>query len=187
MAHRGGERVKKSAIEHLVSKTDDLYNNKKYWYAQGQILRDEGQSYGFFQQEIDGKTVYDINEDLKQRAIEDIQDKQRESLSQWANYFEQESDRYPDWFKYYAWEGMSRMGTFNKQKSLYNKRSKSSVAPYPSLNQAALAKVKDTLEANFDQQQFNDELLEGLAKTGNFNKLYSHFLLNSKEIIPTPE
>lgn len=179
-----GSRLEKrlwhKSAEQLIISPEDITDD--YWRTQEQILRDNGQGYSL--------------DDYEKRAlIQDIQKSQRESLKSWSNYLGSEDSPYPMWFKVYAWDGMSKMGVFDKRKQQFAKRNKHTVAPYPKLNPAVLAKVYGTISDFYDQSgqdryeenSEHDAELEALAKSGNFNKLYSKILLTEKAIPRTPE
>lgn len=170
LQHEGVEtRVWDSAVEELVIKPEDIPDG--YWEQQKQIARDNG--LGDVQ----------LGRGEKDELTSQLQEAQRTGLESWRNYLESTGNQYPVWFKFYAWDGMSRLGTFDKQKGHYGKRSNGTVAPYPQLNPAALGKVFEAVK----DKGGNDQDVAKLVKIGNFNKLYSHILLDQKAVIPTPE
>ena len=176
------KRLWQASENKLVIKPEDI--QESYWQTQEQILRDNGQ----------GRT---LNKHEKSILTEDIQKQQIESLKSWSNYLGDERSPYPLWFKIYAWDGMSKMGVFDKEKGYFKKRDNHTVAPYPKLNPAVLAKTYNVVadfygfeeegKARYEEDETRNEVLKGLAKSGNFNKLYSKILLNEKAIPKTPE
>lgn len=169
------KRLWAESADKLVISPEDIDDN--YWRTQEQILRDNGQ----------GRTLTDYD---KRILTSDIIEKQRQSLATWSDYLGDERSPYPMWFKVYAWDGMSKMGTFDKGKQQFMKRDKHTVAPYPHLNPAALAKTYDAIinfygPANLDRNDSPE--LKALVSSGNFNKLYSKVLLTEKAIPKTPE
>lgn len=163
-----------ASADKLVIRRDDIEDS--YWKSQEQILRDDGQG-------------RELGEDEKEMLTEEIQEQQWESLQGWANYLGDKNAPYPMWFKVYAWDGMSKMGVFDKKKGEFKKRNEHTVAPYPKLNAAVLGKVYEAIggEGVTEEDAEEQEKLQKLVDSGNFNKLYSHFLLDQKEIIKTPE
>jgi len=161
LSHEGVEsRAWDSAVKELIIERSDI--PESFWKQQLQILRDNGQ----------GSITY-VPENQKNEITEQLQDAQRTGLESWRNYLEQTGDQYPLWFKLYAWEGMSGLGVFDQQKQRFRKRSKDTVAPYPQLNPAVLAKVYDMVTES--------------EKTEPFNTLYSRLLVEQKASMPTPE
>lgn len=151
-----------------------------YWRSQEQIIRDET-----------GQT-HTLTESEKEQRTEEIQKNQRDSLETWSNYLGREDLPFPMWFKIYAWDGMSKMSVFDREKKIYAKRDEHTVAPYPQLNPAALAKVYGAIDTAYEQERGQDytpnsEEVEALVKRGDFNVLYSHFLLQTKNVLDTPE
>lgn len=170
LQHEGVEaRVWDSAMEELVIKPENI--SEGYWEQQKRIARDNGLG-----------DMY-LGRHEKDELTRQLQEAQRTGLESWRGYLEATGEQYPLWFKFYAWDGMSRLGTFDKQRGQYSKRSSGTVAPYPQLNPAALGKVYEAVKGHGE----SDENIAKLVKSGNFNKLYSYMLLNQKAVIPTPE
>ena len=170
-----------ASANKMIIQSNDI--PESYWRTQEQILRDNGQG-------------RELNSTEKEYLIEDIQKQQRESLRSWSDYLGDKNSPYPTWFKIYAWDGMSKMGVFDADKKRYTKRDKTSVAPYPKLNPAALAKVHGAISdfygigdgaQRYAENEERDAELDALVKSGNFNKLYSKMMLDTKTIVKTPE
>jgi hypothetical protein len=85
---------------------------------------------------------------------------------------------YPARFRYYTIRSVLTLGTYNKERHEFSKRSKSTVAPFVDLNREALAYVYDTLNQTHDgkpiQEEQADEKLASLLKSKNFGKLYAY-------------
>ena len=170
-----------SSVSRMIIKPENITDG--YWKSQEQILRDNG--YG-------DRTLGQYE---KSEIVKNIQEQQRESLESWSNYLGDENSPYPIWFKVYAWDGMTKMGVFDKEKGHFRKRDEHTVAPYPKLNPAALAKTYGAIadfynfknEERYEENSEKDEILKTLVKSGNFNKLYSKILLSEKAIPRTPE
>lgn len=174
------KRLWRASASKLIIQPENIQDS--YWKTQEQILRDNGQ----------GRELSDYEKEI---LTEDIQKQQRESAQAWSDYLGDENSPYPLWFKIYAWDGMSKMGMFDTNKKQFTKRNQSTVAPYPKLNPAALAKVHGAI-ADFygiaDSDRYadgeeQDMQLTSLIKSGNFNRLYSKMLLETKTIVKTPE
>ena len=177
------KRLWQESARRLVIEPDDI--PESYWQSQEQILRDNGHG------------DMHLGQFEKQQLTESIQQQQRESVDSWANYLGDKNSPYPIWFKIYAFDGMSKMGVFEKNKGKFGKRDKTTVAPYPHLNPAVLAKVYGTIAAFYgisDQERYDDQEdskgsqeLEQLIRSGNFNNLYSKLLLEQKSIPEIPK
>lgn len=167
-----------ASIEKLIIQPEDI--EESYWKSQEQILRDNGQG-------------RELGEYEKELLVDDIQRQQRESLRDWADYLGNEETPYPMWFKVYAWDGMSKMGVFDKGKQEFKKRNEHTVAPYVHLNQAVLGKVYGAIDEFYyrnteeGDEEKRDEVLDALVKSGSFSKLYTKFLLEQKVAPKTPE
>ena len=168
-----------ASAENLVMDYEDIPD--AYWKQQEQILRDNGQG-------------RELSRDEKENLAEDIIEKQRESINTWSNYLGDKDCPYPLWFKIYAFDGVSKMGLINKETKEFEKRDKSTVASFPTLDPEVLAKVYRNINEFYgvDKEDWlaqhpDDEKLVSLVKSGNFPKLYAKELFETKTIIKTPE
>ena len=168
-----------ASAENLVMDYEDIPD--AYWKQQEQILRDNGQG-------------RELSRDEKETLAEDLIEKQRESINTWSNYLGDKDCPYPLWFKVYAFDGVSKMGLINKETKEFEKRDKSTIASFPTLNPEVLAKVYRNINEFYgvDKEDWlaqhpDDEKLVSLVKSGNFPKLYAKELFETKTIIKTPE
>ena len=168
-----------ASAENLVMDYEDIPD--AYWKQQEQILRDNGQG-------------RELSRDEKEYLTEDIINKQRESINTWSNYLGDKDCPYPTWFKVYAFDGVSKMGLINKETREFEKRDKTTVASFPTLNPEVLAKVYRNINEFYDVEKEDwlskhpdDEKLVSLVKSANFPKLYAKELFDTKTIIKTPE
>ena len=168
-----------ASAENLVMDYEDIPD--AYWKQQEQILRDNGQG-------------RELSRDEKEYLTEDIINKQRESINTWSNYLGDKDCPYPTWFKVYAFDGVSKMGLINKETREFEKRDKTTVASFPTLNPEVLAKVYRNInefyavnKEDWLAQHPNDEKLVSLVKSANFPKLYAKELFKTKTIVKTPE
>jgi len=169
----GVEKIFASAVKELVIKPGNI--PERYYQTQAEILRDNGQG-GF-----------DLNNEKTLKAeVEAVQDAQRTGLESWAQVLQK--DEYPPWFKFYAWDGMSKLSTFNYDKGIYNKRSSGTTTPYPRVNEEALDFIFQQIQLQVGEGvRPDDAALAQSIEGGNFNKVYSHALLDVKAVVPTPE
>lgn len=125
---------------------------------------------------------------MRDQLTDAVQADQEAGLRKWVEYLGGEDGGYPDWFKYYAWNSVIKLGDFDKDKQQFQKRSKGTTAPYPELNREALAYVYDNLN-NFrvegnSPEGLNDAKLQEHLKSANFGKLYAHAVLEATSVTP---
>ena len=153
-------------VDHLTIRPDDV--PQSYFDLQKKIARERGHG------------DIDITPSMRDTMIETIREEQTQSLESWANYLTDASNdtTYPDWFKKYAFEAMTKLGPFDKEKSAYTKRSRGTTAPFADLNAEALAYVYDAIDRHALQGiDADDEKAASLVKSGNFAKLYAHAMM----------
>ena len=177
--NKAERKIWEASAENLVMDYEDI--PEAYWKQQEQILRDNGQG-------------RELSEYEKEILAEDLIDKQRQSITSWTNYLGDKNCPYPLWFKVYAFDGVSKMGLINKETKEFEKRDKTTVASFPTLNPEVLAKVYRNINEFYDVEKEDwlskhpdDEKLVSLVKSANFPKLYAKELFDTKTIIKTPE
>ena len=176
------ERVHEKAINH---KTDTGINLLKNYYYDKYVIKREDISEKYIDYldkvQFDQYGVHMSNsqrEDQKDLIIQD----QKKSLDEWIDYFTSEDSKfYPTWAKYWAFQGMLTVGSYDTNKGIYNKRSKATVAPFPELNREVLAKSIDLIIKEVNKEEIADKDLEQLVKNGNFFKLYTVQLKDKRE------
>ncbi len=118
----------------------------------------------------------DYTEEQKEQMKETIIQDQKKSLDQWLEYFIENDAKYPEWFKYYAFQGMVKLGSYNKETRKFNKRTESTTNIFVDLNYEALALVYDSLSKFIEGKEIEEELLKKLLEGGSFSKLYSYMI-----------
>lgn len=122
----------------------------------------------------------EITDEYKELKNNEIISSQKDSLNSWIDYLSSEdASFYPDWAKYWVLNSVLKIGKYNKEKRSFDKRGKSSVAPFPSLNAMAVSKaislIQDKIEKkdieNFSQE--DDKEFEKILAKEDFGKYYA--------------
>ena len=171
------EDVTKKACEH-----DKINLIKKYYYKK-YVIKEQNVPESYFKKQekiaLDrgyGHVKYD--EKTKKQEIEHIINEQKKSLDMWLDYlFSKDTDMYPTWFKYYVFQGMLKLGYFDKEKNRYTKRTESTVKPFIELNREALSIIYSELIKVLNKENIVDKKLNVLINNGSFSKLYSYAVL----------
>jgi len=167
------ERIRERNIEMFQDKIYDTLIIKRdnfpesYFELQKHIARERGQAV----EEI----PVDVQEQMKDVAIED----QKVSLDAWIDYLTEEDVAYPTWFKFYVWNQIIKLSQFDKELGKFKSRTESTVARFPDINRAALAKILDIYEkVKIDNKNLKDpEIRENFSK--RFPTLYAEFMAGS--------
>jgi len=171
------EDVTKKTCEH-----DKINLIKKYYYKK-YVIKEQNVPESYFKKQekiaLDrgyGHVKYD--EKTKKQEIEHIINEQKKSLDMWLDYlFSKDTDMYPTWFKYYVFQGMLKLGYFDKEKNRYTKRTESTVKPFIELNREALSIIYSELIKVLNKENIVDKKLNELINNGSFSKLYSYAVL----------
>ena len=162
---RHTEFLRKLYHDKYVMKPEDI--PESYYERQKQIALERG--YGHIE----------ITETEKKSYQEQIINDQKSSLDVWLNYLMSDDAKvYPFWAKYWAFQGMLKLGLYNKETGNFGKRTKDTIAPFPDLNREALALSIDLVVKMFNKEPIGDKELEMLVKSGSFGKIYSYVMFN---------
>ena len=178
--NKAEQKIWEASAENVVMDYEDI--PEAYWKQQEQILRDNGQ----------GRKLSEYEKEI---LAEDLIDKQRQSITSWANYLGDKNCPYPLWFKVYAFDGISKMSNaLNLDDADYYRRDNTTALSFPKLNAEILAKVYCQIndfygvdKENWLSKHSDDEKLVSLVKSANFPKLYAKELVDTKVILKTPE
>jgi len=182
---RGWELLRGKIIREFVIDTEDedaltkiahgLYESEK------RIAIEQGRGAEVGQMERqDDQTIIDKYKTL----VHEKRDIQEKSLQTWLDYLHQNDAEYPTWFRYFVVRNLEKMGSLNKEKGEYTKRTDYTIAPFPEINSEALGFVYRMLTTGIGHQEFTDESekREELAKIiakKDFIKLYTfHFIID---------
>ena len=169
----GDENSINRQIDAHVIKSEDV--PESYFELQRRIAREQGHG------------DITITSEMKGQMVEAVQADQRVGLGKWVEYLGGEDGGYTDWFKTYTYNAITELGSYDKEKGEFLKRSRGTTAAYPELNREALAYVYDVLNKSRVQGEAvdggaNNEQLQKLLKGANFGKLYAHAVL---EVTPS--
>lgn len=167
------ERVRERNLEMFRDKIYDALIIKKenfpesYFELQQRIARERGQAVE--------KIPEDVREQMMDVAIED----QKHSLDAWIDYLTSDDAVYPTWFKYYAWNQITKLSQFDKERGEFKKRTSTTVAPYPDIYREPLAQIADIyLKVKEDNKNLREpEIKEAFSK--KFPTLYAELISKS--------
>ena len=172
---RNIEMLKKPLYDNVVIKPEDIPEG--YFENQRRLAREQGHG------------DIEITEEQKEQLAEVIITDQKFTLNNWVEYLSSpDSDSFPMWAKYWAFSGMLKLSSYDKEKHTFSKRNKGTTAPFPDLNREALAYVVDVIikkaEKKSIQEQADNPEFKKLLQGTNFGKLYAWAI---EEITPTEE
>ena len=170
------ERVYQKAIER--GKLDLL---KKAYYDK-YVIKEVPEKYlEFLDKNQFDLTGHHLTKEEKEEHKRVIIEDQKKSLDNWIDYLTSEDAKfYPWWAKYWAFQGMLKIGAYDNENGIYGKRDETTVAPFIELNQEALAKAIDLVIKEVKQEDIESEL-SNLVKQGSFTKLYQILLKKQKD------
>ncbi|MBQ6495062.1 MAG: DUF4116 domain-containing protein [Bacilli bacterium] len=124
---------------------------------------------------------YCIKEEDLSYFNDDIIKKQEESLDRWIDYLISDGAKYPMWAKYWAFQGMLKIGSFDINSGMYQKRSKKTIAPFVEVDPEILDKCIEQIMLYVGSKKVDDDSLKKIVDSGNFSKLYVTLLSRKKD------
>lgn len=159
--------LKNRYFEKYVIKEEDI--PESYWkHLQKKALERENK-------------IIEFSDADKHIEFEKKEKAQKESLEEWIDYLLKTGANYPMWVRYWAFQGMLKIGSYDKEKGTFLRRTNKTVAPFITLNPEALAATIETLMLYVEDKMINDEQLKELIESGNFARLYGHNLWKMSE------
>lgn len=154
---------------------DDIYNAllikkedfpESYFELQQRIARDRGVA------------VDEIPQNIREQMIATSIEDQKQSLDNWIDYLSSNDAVYPPWFKLYAWQQITKLSQFDKERGEFKKRTKSTVAPFPDIYSEPLAIIADLYE-QVKENNNNTEARREFDK--KFPSLYAELIQKTLE------
>ena len=177
--------------ERAVSKESRIRILKEMYYAK-YVIKSENINESYYQNQEKmalerGFGHVKLNENEKKELQKEVIENQKRSLDVWLDYFLSDDAKfYPFWAKYWAFQGMLKLGSYDKANGLFNKRTKETVAPFIDLNQEALAMSIGLIVKMVGKEKIEDTELNAIVETGSFQKIYPYILtkvLSNNQVI----
>ncbi len=162
--NKNDEKLLKNLYHKLyVIKPENIPDS--YFEHEKQIMRERG--YGDIE----------ITPERKEILVNQIISDQEESLDKWIDYFlyDEESKNYEMWEKYWVFQGLQKLGKYDKEKREFSKRNKHTVYPFPPVDREAIFTTLKLMEEYIKDQKGEEEIKSALS-SGNFKTLYEYSL-----------
>ena len=136
-------------------------------------------SYYYKKYVINESYLYRHTDEGKQLIIK----AQKKSLDAWIDYLSDENARYPMWAKYWAFQGMLKLGTYDVGHGTYQRRSEVTTAPFVEANPTVIAACILAMMnyVKYKKTPEGDDIEKPL-KSGSFKKLYEYYSKKFKRI-----
>ena len=174
------EEVHNKVAEKNNKHLDSLY---KEMYYNLYVIKEEDIPESYYQNQVRlarerGYGNIELTDEMRHSmALEIIKD-QEESLGKWIDYFlyDEESKCYSMLEKFWVFQGLQKLGKFNKEKGKFDKRDDTTVYPFPEVEREAIFNTLNLMEQYLKDKTTIDEIKDALTSY-NFKTLYE-FSLN---------
>ena len=117
---------------------------------------------------------------LSEEEKKHIIDAQIKTFDMWLNYLTDENSKYPMWAKYWVFQGMLKIGTYDEATDTYKKRTEKTTNPFIEANPEVIAKciylIVNRLNKPISEINVGEEGLNKLIVSGSFQKIYTTLL-----------
>lgn len=176
---RGWELLKNKIVKEFTIDTNDQDTLAKIahglYESEKKLAIEQGR--GADVERLERQSEVNIVDRYKELILEK-RDIQERTLSSWLSYLRENDAAYPIWFRYFVVRNLQKMGTLDKGRVEYTKRTDHTIAPFPELNSEALGFAYRMLTVGIGKDEFaqdsdkQNKLTELIAKK-DFAKLYS--------------
>ena len=184
------ERLEKVHQRVSESKREEDLKLLKNFYYNLYVIKPEDIPDSYFEHEKRimrerGYGNIEITPERKQNLINQIIEDQKESLDKWIEYFlfDEESNSYEMWEKYWVFQGLQQLGKYNKETGKFSKRDKHTVYPFPPLEREVIFTTLKLMEDYIKDKKGDNEIRSALG-SGNFKTLYEYsikMIMNKEE------
>ena len=163
---RNIETLKPTIYKNTLVKEEDF--PESHFEFQKQQLVDRGFKREDVEHEFDGEK--------KQQEINRVIKSQRISLDSWIDYLTSDDCQYPADIKFFAIQGVLKLGNFDTEKYSFTKRLATTTAPFAEIDREALSMVLGAMEAknyNKPTEGYSKELLTLINQGNSFGDMYA--------------
>ncbi len=146
------DRLKKV---HNLANTESKKNLLKSFYFRKYIIKEENIPYGLNKKEII--------------------DSQKKRLSMWIDYLTDDDAMYPMWAKYWAFQGMLKLGTYDEARNVYQRRSDNTLAPFVDANPEIISNCIFNMMNYLESKETLNLEIKPILESGSFKKLYEYY------------
>ena len=181
---RNIELLKPTIHENTVIEDEDF--PESHFDLQKRILKNRGIS------------DVEFTDEQKEQEITRVQESQRKSLDAWIDYLTGNDCKYPADLKYFAMQGVLRLGDFEDKREKYSftKRLSSTVTPFAEIDREALSVVLGSLDAVHHDKptdRYSQTILDLINRGNSFGDLYAATMYEldqkagKKELLPVTD
>ena len=112
-----------------------------------------------------------INDNEKENIIND----QKKSLDLWIDYLSSNDAMYPLWAKYWIFQQILKIGTYNEMSGKYTKRNKTTRNSFIELNPEIVAKCIENITKLLGNEKKSTQEIRKLVRNISFEKMYLEY------------
>ena len=122
-----------------------------------------------------------FNSAFKYSIVTRVIREQTESINVWLDYLlKGEGSKLPLWAKVWAFQGVLKAGTYNKEREEFSRRRSDATVPFIELDKDALADSIQVIQARYGKKM-STSMLDKLDRADSFRILYGKLYLANRE------
>ncbi|MBR2840533.1 MAG: hypothetical protein IKF01_01535 [Bacilli bacterium] len=165
-------------LKNRGSRFENLYRN--IFFYRKYVIKEKDIPESYFAGLInaakeEGRVLEFTDEDKKEIKTSIIYDQKR-TIDEWIDYFTYGNGRFYEMYKqFWAFQGLQKLGDFDKKTLTFGKKNKNTVNPIPHLDEAALESTISLMERYIKDGIVVDDIKNGFTSY-NFKSLYEYSL-----------
>lgn len=165
-------------LKNRGSRFENLYRN--IFFYRKYVIKEKDIPESYFVGLInaakeEGRFITFSEEEKKEIKTSIIYDQKR-TLDEWIDYFTYGNGRFYEMYKqFWAFQGLQKLGDFDKKTLTFGKKNKNTVNPIPHLDEAALESTISLMERYIKDGIVVDDIKNGFTSY-NFKSLYEYSL-----------
>lgn len=173
-------------VQHTKTNKDTKYESiKKYLERLDKIHKKSLENKNNLLKELYYKQYVikeeNISKKLTNEEKQSIIDNQKKSLEKWLDFLTKETTKYPLWQKYWIFQGMLKIGTYDEANETFQNRSKKTTAPFIEINEEVIEQIVKIIDEILNDKKLNNKEIEKLIEKNSFKKLYTILEKNYKK------
>ena len=155
--------TKEDSINRYLNRLEKIHKKANIESKKNLIKHLYYDKYVIKQEDIKGKNS---------KEKEDIIENQKKTLSTWIDYLIDDNTEYPMWAKYWVFQQVLKIGTYDEISGKYTKRTKYTINPFVEVIPEVISKCINNIVELFKDKKMSTQEIRKLVSNISFEKMY---------------
>ncbi len=174
-SYKRGGATKEESIKRYLDRIEEMHEKARYSDHKKEMIKE----LYYDKYVVKKENLPYLNDEEKKGIIE----AQKKSLSKWIDYLTDENTKYPMWAKYWVFQQMLKMGTYDEMSGKYTRRTKETTKPFVEANPEIIAKCIGNIIDLIGEEKQNRQQIRKKIGDVSFEKMYIEYQKKIKKNI----